>query len=288
VVSNTKILSRVAQTACCVLLSLVVAGCEKNSEISNAATTSQGTAAGQSQSPTFAASSAQSNAAGSTTDGFEGAWDDFKIKPIVDRIMDRVSWAGLDVGCQTTCDVSHQTLKVFELTHNGVDQKLALVSSNDTTNDCQTCAPRLSLFVFRKTERGWVLSDQHLAFAPWGANGRFPTDEVLLAKLVPLARNDSFALTLTSHQTVKSVRQTIVAVFVPHQGQLVQSFKDVLGEDSRNLQGSNQTEWESDWQITSNDKQVQLVIKSQGLKAGKTYRQEKRLSLDGPIFKQQS
>lgn len=229
-------------------------------------------------------------ASGSTSlsDGFEGVWDDLKIKPIVDRLMDRVSWASLDVGCQTTCDLNHQTLKVFDAGLNGVEHKLALISSNDVTNDCQTCSPRLSLFVFRKTDSGWTLSDQHLAFTSWGSNGRFAADQVLLSKVVPLQINNSFALTLSMHQTIKSVRQTIVSVFIPHQGQLVQSFKDIVGEDLRDAQATAKTEWESDLQIDSSPKQVQLVIKAQGIKAGKAYNQEKRLTLDGPTFKARS
>lgn len=287
--SIKKLFIKTAQVLGLVVASVMISGCDSGSESSQSASTATPVAIeGKSQSPTFAASSSRTSGVSSLNDGFDGAWDDFKIKPIIDRLMDRVSWASLDVGCQTTCDLGHQTLKIFELNTNEVEQKLALVSSNDLSNNCQTCAPRLSLFVFRKTETGWTLSDQHLAFASWGANGRFPPDEVLLSKLVSLPLNNSFALSLTTYQTVKSIRQTIVAVFVPHQGQLAQSFKEVVGEDLRDPQASAQTEWESDLQIASNDKQVQLVIKSQGIKAGKSYRQEKRLSLDGATFKQRS
>jgi hypothetical protein len=220
------------------------------------------------------------------SDGFSGQWDLVLAQPVIERQLDRIVWLGKNVGCEGVCEIKHVVVKEFELTQDSLVEKLVLISSNDATNTCHACAPAISLFRFRKTASGWLLSSSDMAFASFGANGKVSGDRPVEASVTTLS-DSQLALLIDLTDAHQGFQETYQFVFVSVDGKFIQAFKERSGQDFSGVNSEIKnagTIWESKAEIVVQNERKTLILSGIGKRSGKAFKSTKRYIFDGKKF----
>lgn len=113
------------------------------------------------------------------TTEIRGKWNLLKVEGLIrDRLIKQESVLKDAFYESQGLPMDHEIVGEYYLRYREGESMLVVTASIERGVDCHACAPRLSLFEFRRSEIGWVLVDSALAVTRWGEWGRVAVTDV--------------------------------------------------------------------------------------------------------------